>query len=89
MFPCVVSLFVNLFPQPIEFSTGPHADYTHWKQTVFYLEEPITIGEGEKITGSIKCNPNAKNPRDLDILLDYKCIGAQCEADRSQMFRLR
>lgn len=31
---------------PIEFSTGPHAQPTHWKQTVFSLSEPISITEG-------------------------------------------
>ena len=29
--------------KPVRFSTGPHAKYTHWKQTVFYLQEPIVI----------------------------------------------
>lgn len=24
--------------KPVRFSTGPHAKYTHWKQTVFYLQ---------------------------------------------------
>jgi type I protein arginine methyltransferase len=29
--------------KPVRFSTGPHAKYTHWKQVVFYLQEPIVI----------------------------------------------
>ena len=29
--------------KPVRFSTGPHAKYTHWKQTVFYLQEPVVI----------------------------------------------
>jgi type I protein arginine methyltransferase len=35
--------------KPITFSTGPHAKYTHWKQTVFYLEDVICADEGEVI----------------------------------------
>ena len=31
----------------IHFGTGPTDDYTHWKQTVFYLREPITVNAGE------------------------------------------
>lgn len=31
---------------PIHFSTGPQAQSTHWKQTVFSLSEPISITEG-------------------------------------------
>jgi len=29
--------------KPVRFSTGPHAKYTHWKQTVFYLQDPLVI----------------------------------------------
>jgi type I protein arginine methyltransferase len=29
--------------KPVRFSTGPHAKYTHWKQTVFYLQEQMVI----------------------------------------------
>lgn len=42
-------------PQPVSFSTGPHAKSTHWKQTVFLLEEPITVKQGKfKSTGGLK-----------------------------------
>ena len=33
----------NACHKPVRFSTGPHAKYTHWKQTVFYLQEPLII----------------------------------------------
>lgn len=32
---------------PIQFSTGPHATPTHWKQTVFSLSEPVSVTEGD------------------------------------------
>jgi hypothetical protein len=38
---------------------------THWKQTVFYLEDTLTVCEGEELSGTYTCKPNAKNPRDL------------------------
>jgi hypothetical protein len=31
----------------IQFSTGPLARSTHWKQTVFYLEDTLTVRQGE------------------------------------------
>ncbi|XP_048862518.1 protein arginine N-methyltransferase 8-B isoform X9 [Brienomyrus brachyistius] len=43
------------------FSTAPDAPYTHWKQTVFYLEEYLTVRRGEEIIGSIAVKPNEKN----------------------------
>ncbi|WEW55028.1 Nuclear SAM-dependent mono-and asymmetric methyltransferase [Emydomyces testavorans] len=56
----------------IRFSTGPHAKYTHWKQTVFYIKEVITIEENECVTGYLSNRPNDKNKRDLDIQISYR-----------------
>jgi type I protein arginine methyltransferase len=58
--------------KPIRFSTGPHTKYTHWKQTVFYLREVLTVEEGESVRGYLSNKPNDKNRRDLDIKIDYE-----------------
>ncbi len=58
--------------KPIRFSTGPHTKYTHWKQTVFYLREVLTVEEGETVQGFLSNQPNSKNRRDLDIKIDYE-----------------
>ncbi|KAI9644990.1 Nuclear SAM-dependent mono-and asymmetric methyltransferase [Ciborinia camelliae] len=58
--------------KPIRFSTGPHTKYTHWKQTVFYLREVLTVQQGEQIVGQLDNKPNEKNPRDLDVKIQYK-----------------
>ncbi|ODV89825.1 hypothetical protein CANCADRAFT_4452 [Tortispora caseinolytica NRRL Y-17796] len=58
--------------KPLYFSTGPHARYTHWKQTVFYLHDILSINAGEKITGEITCKPNDKNHRDLEFTVSYE-----------------
>ena len=58
--------------KPIRFSTGPHAKYTHWKQTVFYLREVLTVEEGDAISGTLSNRPNDKNRRDLDIAITYE-----------------
>ena len=57
--------------KPIRFSTGPHTKYTHWKQTVFYLREVLTVQQGEQVKGLLGNKPNDKNKRDLDIRIDY------------------
>ncbi|CAG8596871.1 11126_t:CDS:2, partial [Ambispora gerdemannii] len=59
----------------IAFTACPHAKYTHWKQTVFYTNDPITIKNGESITGTLTCSPNKKNNRDLDIEISYEFYG--------------
>ena len=58
--------------KPIRFSTGPHTKYTHWKQTVFYLDDAITVEQGEQIFGTLQNKPNNKNRRDLDISIAYR-----------------
>jgi protein arginine N-methyltransferase 1 len=57
--------------KPVKFSTGPHSKYTHWKQTVFYLRETLTVEEGEVIQAVLSNRPNAVNKRDLDIAIKY------------------
>lgn len=51
------------------FSTAPNAPYTHWKQTVFYLEHDLYCQRGDKITGTFTMKPNGRNKRDLDIMI--------------------
>jgi len=39
----------------------PNVPYTHWKHTVFYLENDITAKSGEFLTGTLAVKPNEKN----------------------------
>jgi protein arginine N-methyltransferase 1 len=71
------------------FSTGPKSEYTHWKQTVFYLDEPMTVTQGEMITGNIKVNRNLKNPRDIDIHLQTAMEGKAGSFSNDKHYRLR
>lgn len=55
--PASASLFCAPCPSP----AAPDAPYTHWKQTVFYLEDYLTVRRGEELYGTISMKPNAKN----------------------------
>lgn len=55
----------------VEFSTGAHAEYTHWKQTVFYFDRDVVVRRGEVVTGTLLSRPNAKNPRELDVEVEW------------------
>ncbi|XP_051150619.1 protein arginine N-methyltransferase 1.1-like [Andrographis paniculata] len=73
----------------IGFSTGPKSRATHWKQTVLYLEDVLSICEGEALTGTLSVAPNKNNPRDVDITLKYSLNGKHCQASRTQFYRMR
>lgn len=71
------------------FSTGPRSKATHWKQTVLYLEDVLTICEGEVLSGSMSVEPNKKNPRDIEIMLRYSLNGKRCQISRTQHYKMR
>ncbi|XP_053112280.1 protein arginine N-methyltransferase 8 isoform X6 [Hemicordylus capensis] len=71
------------------FSTAPDAPYTHWKQTVFYLEDYLTVRRGEEIYGTISMKPNEKNVRDLDFTVDLDFKGQLCETSISNDYKMR
>lgn len=89
----LVSYFECAFTQvhkPIGFSTAPFARYTHWKQTIFYFPDPITICEGETFEGELVCKPNNKNRRDLDISLSMTFHGRYSNVEKKGLkYRLR
>ncbi|CAE6394234.1 protein arginine N-methyltransferase 1 [Rhizoctonia solani] len=70
--------------KPVKFSTGPHAKYTHWKQTVFYTKDVIPVKEGDEIVGTLTCAPNRRNNRDLDITIKYESKGERAASDHIQ-----
>jgi len=75
--------------KPVYFSTGPRARYTHWKQSVFYLEDVLSINQNEVISGTLTCKPNVRNPRDLDISIQYDFVGEHMQVKASQEFCMR
>ncbi|KAJ9084531.1 Nuclear SAM-dependent mono-and asymmetric methyltransferase [Entomophthora muscae] len=60
----------------ITLSTSPHSKYTHWKQTIFYFPDTLPVKKGDTITGSLSCKPNSRNPRDLDVEIEYSLESA-------------
>ena len=71
------------------FSTGPESRYTHWKQTVFYLKDTLTVKSGEEINGEFNIHQNKRNKRDLDISLQYQFDGEVMSAKESNSYKMR
>ena len=69
----VVLYFDCTFNGKSVLTTKPDTN-THWKQTCFYLNEPLVDGcRGDVITGVYHCMPSKRHPRHLDIDLEMTC----------------
>jgi len=75
--------------KPVYFSTSPQSKYTHWKQTVFYLKDTLSISTGDKVSGWISVAPNGKNNRDLDIEVHVDFDGKYQSHHKKQEYVLR
>merc|ERR1712061_359993 len=73
----------------VGFSTAPEAPYTHWKQTVFYLEDYVTCKKGEELRGNFRMRPNERNKRDLDFEIDVEFRGELCEMSETNKYKMR
>ncbi|XP_017015072.2 protein arginine N-methyltransferase 8 isoform X1 [Drosophila takahashii] len=74
--------------QRISFSTSPCAPWTHWNQTVFYLETPLPVNAGETIKGVFGMKASEESIFDLqfDIYVDFE--GRQKSVTSQQSFVL-
>lgn len=73
-----------VFPgsEKVVLPTGPMNKYTHWKQTVFYMDQVLDLKKGDVIEGEITSKPNGRNPRDLDIEIKWDVQTAAKDAER-------
>lgn len=71
------------------FSTSPESPYTHWKQTVFYFDDYMTVKKGEEVTGTFQMKPNERNNRDLDFMIDVKFKGELSQVAEMNHYRMR
>ncbi|KAM8703231.1 hypothetical protein ACLKA7_007934 [Drosophila subpalustris] len=71
------------------FSTSPDSTYTHWKQTVFYLDDHMTAKKNEEINGTFQMKPNERNNRDLDFVIDINFKGELSEIQETNTYRMR
>jgi len=71
------------------FSTSPFDQYTHWKQTVFYLDDYLTVKKGEVLEGRFTCIPNTRNHRDLDFEISVKFHGSISHMEETFRYKMR
>jgi protein arginine N-methyltransferase 1 len=65
----------------VKLFVAPEARYTHWKQTVFYLDDCLTVKRNEAVTGRFDMRPNERNKVSDDCIygvLLYTCLVFVC-----------
>lgn len=55
----------------VELHTGPFNPLTHWKHTLFMLDEPIQIHKGDRVEGSAVFTRNPFWRRHLSVTLNW------------------
>ena len=73
-FNCLVCWFEVEFSKldnKVTLKTGPFDEATHWKQTVFYIENDVKVEKGEKLKGSICVVKDKSNFRFIDVKISY------------------
>ena len=71
------TLFESGCSNPVYFSTGPEVTPTHWKQTVLYLENPLTATVGDIVKGKISFKRLSTNHRGLTFDVEYGLNGGE------------
>merc|ERR1719354_1490270 len=95
---CVSNWFKTFFNFIVDFSkchkrvsfcTGPADEYTHWKQTVFYLKDCIAAKQGDCIYGNFSMKPNNITSRgpDINIKVSFKSEDSSLEEDNNYTMR--
>lgn len=62
---------------------------THWKQTIFYLEDNILVKINEKIRGNFSLRQNPANNRQLDFAIELELEGYYMKHRKMRYFALR
>uniref|UniRef100_A0A1B6GLP0 type I protein arginine methyltransferase n=1 Tax=Cuerna arida TaxID=1464854 RepID=A0A1B6GLP0_9HEMI len=75
--------------RPMCFTTAAEAPATHWKQTIFYFRDYLTVKKGELIYGVFKMRKNKRNKRDLDFEIGIQFQGEYCVKNETCSFRMR
>lgn len=62
--------FENL-KRKVVLSTSPFKPYTHWKNTIFYLDKPQIVAAGDTLSGSVAVRQSKENFRELDVKYSF------------------
>lgn len=62
---------------PQVLSTGPLHPTTHWKQTLFMMDDPVPVHTGDVVTGSVVLQRNPVWRRHMSVSLSWVVTSGQ------------
>ncbi|XP_026303246.1 protein arginine N-methyltransferase 2 [Piliocolobus tephrosceles] len=62
---------------PQVLSTGPFHPITHWKQTLFMMDDPVPVHTGDVVTGSVVLQRNPVWRRHMSVALSWAVTSRQ------------
>uniref|UniRef100_A0A3P8VNL8 Protein arginine N-methyltransferase 2 n=1 Tax=Cynoglossus semilaevis TaxID=244447 RepID=A0A3P8VNL8_CYNSE len=68
----------------VQLDTGPHSRPTHWKQTLFMSDRPVSVHEGDSISGSIVLHRNPVWRRHMTVSLHWNINSSSKDASSCQ-----
>lgn len=71
----------------VELNTGPNSESTHWKQTLFMLDRPISVCSGDSINGSIVLRRNPVWRRHMTVTLHWSISSCSEDTESCQVGR--
>ncbi|XP_072300336.1 protein arginine N-methyltransferase 2 [Eucyclogobius newberryi] len=57
--------------EAVQLHTGPFSEPTHWKQTLFMLDSPVSVQQGDSISGSMVLRRNQTWRRHMSVTLSW------------------
>lgn len=69
----------------VELDTGPYSEPTHWKQTLFMLDCPVSVDEGDTISGSIVLCRNPIWRRHMNVTLSWTIHSSSDNTDNCKV----
>lgn len=75
VFNAFVGSFDTKLADNVLLDTSPVSPQTHWKQSIFFVDNPIEVSEGDIIEGTIKMGADSDNYRNLIVKFSYNVNG--------------
>ncbi|XP_067371655.1 protein arginine N-methyltransferase 2 [Channa argus] len=69
----------------VELNTGPNSEPTHWKQTLFMLDRPVSVSAGDVIAGTILLRRNPVWRRHMTVTLNWNINCSTEDTENSQV----